>query len=268
MKIISLLAENVKRLKAVEIHPEGNMVILEGRNANGKSSILDAIWFALGGQVAQKGNDKPIRDGQARAKVELDLGDLKVTRTWTANDRSNLKVESADGTAAKSPQALLDSLVGRLSFDPLSFSRMPSKEQRETLIDLAGIREELQGLERIRQTVYDSRTEIGREIKRLEGHLEKLQGYDPNAPDEQVSPESIMAELREAQQTIGINRTKRDTLEQLRRKAARMQERIAGLEAESKRREPTFCQFVKSAKTFPPRWTLWSIPTWTRSRKN
>lgn len=232
MKIISLFAENVKRLKAVEIRPDGNAVILEGKNAQGKSSVLDAIWWALGGQTAQKGNDKPIREGQARAKVELDLGGLKVTRVWTANDRSTLKVESADGTAVKSPQALLDSLVGRLSFDPLAFSRMSPKEQRETLIDLAGIREELQGLERIRQTVYDSRTEVGREIKRLEGHLEKLQGIDPNAPDEQVSPETIMAELREAQQTIGINRTKRDTLEQLRRKAARMQEQIAALEAE------------------------------------
>jgi DNA repair exonuclease SbcCD ATPase subunit len=237
MKIISLYAENVKRLKAVEIRPDGNAIILEGKNAQGKSSVLDAIWWALGGVAAQKGSDKPIREGQARAKVDLDLGDIHVTRTWTANDRSTLKVENADGTTVKSPQALLDGLVGRLSFDPLAFSRMAAKEQRETLIDLAGIREELQGIERVRQTAYDSRTETGREIKRLEGYLEKVQGCDPNAPDEQVSPETIMAELREAQQVIGLNRTKRDTLDQLRAKAKRIQDRIASLKAEIEKEE-------------------------------
>ena len=49
MKIVSLEAENYKRLKAVEITPDGNMVVIGGRNAQGKSSVLDAIWAALGG---------------------------------------------------------------------------------------------------------------------------------------------------------------------------------------------------------------------------
>ena len=79
MKIIELQAENVKRLKAVEITPNGTLQVIGGKNAQGKSSVLDAIWLALGGGKAAKDTPLPIRDGEATAKVRLDLGDLVVT---------------------------------------------------------------------------------------------------------------------------------------------------------------------------------------------
>ena len=138
MKIISLKAENVKRLKAVEIVPEGNTVIVSGRNGQGKTSVLDSIWLALGGGNAAKDSQttQPIRDGAKRANVVLDLGDIKVTRSWTAAGGMALKVEGKDGGVYRSPQALLDSMTGKLSFDPLAFSRMAPEEQRKTLIGL------------------------------------------------------------------------------------------------------------------------------------
>ena len=121
MKIISLTAENVKRLRAVEITPDGNVVTITGRNAQGKTSVLDAIWLALGGGAASKGTIRPIRDGEEKASVRLDLGDLVVTRTWTG-DKTALTVTAADGAKYTSPQGILDALVGRLSFDPLEFT--------------------------------------------------------------------------------------------------------------------------------------------------
>ena len=80
MKIISLEAENYKRLKAIEITPDGNTVVIAGRNAQGKTSVLDAIWAALGGREGNKAS-KPIREGAETAKVRVDLGDIVVTRT-------------------------------------------------------------------------------------------------------------------------------------------------------------------------------------------
>lgn len=68
----------------------------------------------------------PIRDGQDRAAITLDLGEYRVTRTFMPGN-SYLNVESADGAAFKSPQALLDGLVGQLSFDPLAFVRAGGK---------------------------------------------------------------------------------------------------------------------------------------------
>lgn len=83
MKIIELQAENVKRLRAVDITPDGTLQVIGGRNAQGKSSVLDAVWLALGGGKAAKETPLPIRDGQEKASVRLDLGDLIVTRSWT-----------------------------------------------------------------------------------------------------------------------------------------------------------------------------------------
>ena len=90
MRIITLKAENIKKLKAVEITPEGNVVIISGRNEQGKTSVLDCIWLALAGADASKGMPKPIRTGEKKANTTLDLGDLVVTRTWTDNDKSYL----------------------------------------------------------------------------------------------------------------------------------------------------------------------------------
>ncbi|MGH9252599.1 MAG: AAA family ATPase, partial [Acidimicrobiales bacterium] len=127
MKIVKLTAENIKRLRAVEITPDGNTVIITGRNGQGKTSVLDSIWYALGGGPAAKGTIRPVRDGQNRAEVTVDLGDLVVTRSWTSAGGTALRVENTDGARYKSPQQMLDGLVGKLSFDPLTFAQQSER---------------------------------------------------------------------------------------------------------------------------------------------
>jgi energy-coupling factor transporter ATP-binding protein EcfA2 len=140
MKIVSLQAENVKRLRAVEIRPTGNLVEITGKNGQGKTSILDAIWWALGG--AKHVQKRPIRTGQRSARVVVDLGQWKVTRTFDLVQRegetaeevtTKLIVESAEGARFPQPQAMLDGLVGSLSFDPLAFTEMDAKGQFNAL---------------------------------------------------------------------------------------------------------------------------------------
>lgn len=167
MKIIKLNAENFKRLKAVEIQPDGSVVIVRGRNAQGKSSVLDAIWAALGGKDACPG--KPIRDGENRAEITLDLGEYVVTRVFTEKD-SYLTVKNADGAKVSNPQALLDGLIGSISFDPLTFARMKPAEQSKQLSQIAGV--DLESLNEERKEHYDSRTEVNREIKTLSANVE------------------------------------------------------------------------------------------------
>lgn len=194
MKIIKFTAENVKRLRAVEITPDGTVQVVTGRNAQGKTSVLDAIWLALGGGPASKSTIRPIRDGEDRANVRLDLGDLVVTRTWVG-DKTTLKVESADGAKYSSPQGVLDSLVGRLSFDPLEFTRLNPREQVAALLDLVDLDVDLDSLARQRQAAYDARAEIGRQGKAIGDIPNEI----PGVPDAEVSASDLIAQIRDAE---------------------------------------------------------------------
>ena len=167
MRIVELYAENVKRLRAVSITPDPTVQVIGGRNAQGKSSVLDAIWLALGGGQASRAITRPVRDGEDHATVALDLGDLRVTRSWSAAGKSTLRVEAADGARYSSPQAILDRLVGSLSFDPLAFTRLPARQQREALLDLVDLDVDLDELEAQRAALYAERTQVGRRGKTL-----------------------------------------------------------------------------------------------------
>lgn len=166
MKVIGLKIENVKRLKAVELNPNGASVVVGGNNGQGKSSILDSILFALGGSGTHC--EKPIREGAERAEITLNLGDLVVTRRFTAGG-STLVVKNKDGDTKASPQAILDKLVGSLTFDPMEFLRLDAKTQRRCLAEMAGVNTtnfdtEFQGLYDQRRDWTRRRNELAAKI--------------------------------------------------------------------------------------------------------
>lgn len=192
MRIVQLDSENVKRLRAAHIKPDGNMVVIGGKNGAGKTSVLDSIMYALGGRDAIP--VEPIRRGAEEAAIDVDLGDLKVRRTFTAKG-SYLTVTTTDGAKYPSPQAMLDDLVGRLSFDPVAFSRMKPAEQAAALRELVGI--DHSELDAKRKAVYDRRTEANRDLKRLNAQVDGMTHHE-DAPDEPVSVTELSAKLEEA----------------------------------------------------------------------
>ena len=198
MKIIGLAAENVKRLKAVTINPDGTLQVLTGRNGQGKSSVLDAIWLALGGRAASSKIPRPIRDGEDSAEVRLDLGDLIVTRAW-GEKGTTLTVCAADGAKYRRPQELLDGLVGQMSFDPLGFTRLTAREQREQLLDVLGLDFTTQDQERAR--LYDLRLDTGRRAHAF-GDLPKLPKGAPMVEQSATAVIERIEEARRQQRTI------------------------------------------------------------------
>lgn len=198
MKIIELKAENIKKLKAIEIKPTENTVIISGKNGQGKTSILDSIWFALTGKDSMKETSKPIRDGEDHASVVVDLGDYIVTRNWTANDTSYLKVENADGAKYGSPQALLDKLIGELSFDPLEFARMGQKEQKDILLKLLNLQDNIVELDSKYQDVFTERTFIGRNYKASKAQFDDMEKPRPSLPEQELNISDLSNELRDA----------------------------------------------------------------------
>lgn len=211
MKIVKLTAENIKRLTAVEITPEGNVITVGGKNGAGKSSVLDSISYALGGSALVPG--EPIRKGENEAKVEIDLDDLVVTRKFhylffacnceaEPHERlcdsfkpptlqSSLTVRSKSGVKVNSPQRLLDSLLGRLSFDPLEF--VSSKQQASILRDLVGL--DTSVLDQKRSEAYQHRSEFNKRTKEPIPY-EKHGGV----PDKEIPTEEITRMMGEAEE--------------------------------------------------------------------
>jgi hypothetical protein len=222
MRITGFKAENFKRLKAVEIDPDTNTVVIGGRNAQGKTSILDGIMAALGGKAGAKHLTRPIRDGETKARVVVELDDLVVERKWTPSG-STVTVGPKDGTAKlNSPQAVLDKLIGSLSFDPLAFAQAAPKDQVETLIDIIG-RSEFDRITAERKAYYEERTTANREVKRLQGAVGSL----PNPVVEQVERVDISQVSIELEAAI--------ELERARVRWQQIQEQIEALEEEQGR---------------------------------
>ena len=134
MKIVKLTAENFMRLVAVEITPKGNAIMITGKNAQGKSSILDAIMSVFCGKKYMP--QEPIRKGQERAEVVVETDNYIIKRTFTAKGGGSVTVSNAEGMKATSPQGLLDKMVGEIAFDAeiakLKQQRSAVKSSKET----------------------------------------------------------------------------------------------------------------------------------------
>lgn len=211
MKILKLSAENVKRLQVVEITPKGALVEIAGKNGNGKTSVLDSIYWALAGGKAVQ--EKPIRDGQERAVIEVTLGDgetvsLIVERTFTAQN-SYLTVKTPDGAKYPKPQQMLEDLLGALTFDPLLFMRAKPQEQFEILRRLVTLEVDLDALAKERAALFAERTEANRQVQTLRARLQESADLAPqNAVDvrllmdrlDQISAHN--AEVRQAEEIL------------------------------------------------------------------
>lgn len=237
LHIVNLVAENYKRLVAVDITPDGNVVTLSGRNAQGKSSVLDAIFAALAGGEASRATKQPIRDGQDVAVVRLDLGDYIVTRRWNDDDAGSLTVETpptADGRKQNysSPQKLLDELVGKRAFDPLAFTRMSPAEQVATLVATVELPFDPAELDRERAGVFDQRTEINRTVKQLEGQLAGLPKPIDGTPEVEVSAADVIREFDLAREHNAALDAETRNLELAQSAAEQAKARVAEIEAE------------------------------------
>jgi predicted ATP-dependent endonuclease of OLD family len=225
MKIIRLNVNNFKRIKAVEIEPGGATVVqIRGKNKQGKSSCLDAIAAALGGErLCPK---VPVRRGTDGAVVRVELDeDLVVERRWTADGDSSLRVMTKEGLQFTKPQRRLDDLIGRLSFDPLAFIDLPPKEQAETLRRLAGV--DFSELDARRQLRYEARTDANRQVLQLRSRLAALPAVE--APDEPVNSAELLAEQERRSEVRSLNDRKRLELDDVRAKFRRVGDEVAHL---------------------------------------
>ncbi|MCQ2434700.1 MAG: AAA family ATPase [Oscillospiraceae bacterium] len=209
-KINSLEIENVKRVKLVTLEPTANgLTILGGKNKQGKTSVLDAITWALGGEKFRPTN--PQREGSTlppHIKITLDNG-LVVERS---GKNSSLKVMDPEGR--KAGQKLIDSFVESFALNLPAFMEMNDREKAKVLLNILGIGEQLMQMDNDEKLLYNRRTEIGRIADQKLKYAQEMPQYT-DAPTEPVSVSDLIAQQQEILARNGENQRKRMQLSQI-----------------------------------------------------
>ncbi len=191
MRILKLTANNVKCLKAVTIRPNEGVTVIGGQNGQGKSTVLDAVVMGLAGKAGIP--EKPVRDGEEQASIELDLGDFTVLREIGVDRKQKLTVRTKDGKKATGAvQGTLDRIFATRALDPIAFMRTKPAEQLREVARLCGI--DIDAHTRERKGLFDQRTLEGRSLNSLKAQLEGMPKPEADTPAEPVSVDELMAE--------------------------------------------------------------------------
>lgn len=200
-RIIGLQVENFKGVRAVELafDEADPLTLIVGANDAGKTSVIDALAAAIGGERLCPA--EPIRRGEDSAQAVVTTERYVITRRWWRNRKTkgletDLRVTGADGARFPSPQALLDSFLGDLTFDPLRFMGQKDGEQRDRLLELTGLGEQLGALDAAREATFAERTETSREAKRLQATLDSEYAGLPDAKPEVPDSAALAANQR------------------------------------------------------------------------
>lgn len=209
--INKLEIENVKRIKAVKIEPSATgLTIIGGNNNQGKTSVLDAIAWALGGNKYKP--SQAMREGsQVPPTLKITMSNGLVVERKGKN--ASLKVIDPNGQ--KGGQQLLDSFVEELAINLPKFMDGTPKEKADVLLEIIGVGDQLAELELKEKEIYNQRHAIGVIADQKEKFAKEMTYY-PDAPKQLVS----ISELIQQQQAIlaknGENAQKRQNVERIR----------------------------------------------------
>lgn len=227
VKIAALEAENVKRIKAVALTPSPTgLTIVGGNNNQGKTSVLDALAWALGGEKFRP--TAAVRDGAlAPPHLKVILSNGVVVERKGKN--SSLTV--TDPTGQRSGQQLLNAFVEPLALDLPRFMQASDKDKADTLLNIIGVGDALTGLDREIKALYDRRTVIGQIGAQKRHAAEELTEY-PDAPSEPVSAIELIQQQQEILLHNADNQRQRMKLAQLEEQEKQLGRRVQELSQE------------------------------------
>ena len=234
-RIIRAEVQNVLgiRLAEVRFDAEGGLTVVGGANGAGKSSLLDAIRWALDGERPR--GKEMLRHDAEKGVVALELAGevVEVRRSVTAAG-TYLKASGASGAEIKRPQAVLDALVGQFGIDPTGFLLLSGEEQARRVQEVLGL--DFADLDAQRKVIAEDRTVANRRVRDAEGELKGLPAPAAGAPTEVRSASALLEEIRCAEQVEAQANTyeaqinaERDRNAALKRDIAQLEERLVAL---------------------------------------
>lgn len=232
MKINRLEIENVKRIKAVKIEPrESGLTLIGGNNNQGKTSVLDSIAWALGGE-----RFKPSQATREGSVIPPNLHIVMNNGLVVERKGKNSALKVTDPNGNKGGQQLLNEFVEQLALDLPKFMESSGKEKAQTLLQIIGVGDQLVELEKEEKELYQERLYIGRTADQKE-KFAKEQPYFPEAPKDLISPSDLIRQQQEILARNGENQRKRENLHKLEQDYQKINDDLSELLAKQKRIE-------------------------------
>lgn len=232
IKINKLEIENVKRVKAVKLEPsENGLTIIGGDNGQGKTSVIDAIAWALGGDR--------YRPSQAQRNESIIPPNLHIVMNnglivERKGKNSDLKV--TDPSGKKAGQQLLNEFVEQLALDLPKFMESSNKEKANILLKIIGVGEQLTALEKEESELYNERLVLGRVADQKKKYA-KEQVYYPDAPRELVSPTELIRQQQDILAKNGENQRKREQVTRLQGSVAFLEQEVEAMKVKFRKKE-------------------------------
>lgn len=224
LKINKLEIENVKRIKAVKIEPTQNgLTIIGGKNNQGKTSVLDSIAWALGGE-----RFKPSQSNREGSMVPPNLHIVMNNGLVVERKGKNSSLKVTDPNGQKAGQQLLNEFIEQLALDLPKFMESSGKEKAQILLNIIGVGDTLNQLEEKEKELYSQRLTIGRIADQKE-KFAKEQPYYPDAPKELVSPSELIRQQQDILARNGENQRKRQKLHSLEQEYQKINDQMAEL---------------------------------------
>lgn len=224
MKINKLEIENVKRVKAVKIEPNQNgLTIIGGKNNQGKTSVLDSIAWALGGE-----RYKPSQSTREGSLIPPNLHIVMNNGLVVERKGKNSTLKVTDPNGKKAGQQLLNEFIEQLAIDLPRFLESTSQEKARILLQVIGVEDSLMTLEKEEKELYNERLAIGRIADQKE-KFAKEQPYYPDTPKELVSASELIRQQQEILAQNGENQRKREKLHRLEQDYQKINEQMEEL---------------------------------------
>ncbi len=232
MKINKLEIENVKRIKAVKVEPKASgLTVIGGNNNQGKTSVLDSIAWALGGE-----RYKPSQATREGSVIPPTLHIVMNNGLVVERKGKNSALKVTDPNGKKAGQQLLNEFVEQLALDLPKFMEASGAEKAKILLQIIGVGSQLTQLEQQEKELYQERLYIGRTADQKE-KFAKEQPYYTDAPKDLISASELIHQQQEILARNGENQRKREQLHQLEQRYQRINEQMSTLLAEQKQVE-------------------------------
>lgn len=232
MKINKLEIENVKRIRAVKIEPTQNgLTVIGGNNNQGKTSVLDSIAWALGGE-----NFRPTEAMRHGSNVPPNLKIVMNNGLVVERKGKNSSLKVTDPSGEKAGQTLLNTFVETLALNLPKFMESSGKEKANTLLKIIGVGDKLLLLEKEEKELYNQRLTIGQIADQKEKYA-KEQVYYAEAPKDLISPTDLIKKQQEVLARNGENQRKREKVSQYQQSVAFLNQEVLAMREQLQKKE-------------------------------